>query len=176
MMGWGPLAAQLKQMREAGTVPTKVHFVPAVPAAELLSWTQGAAAGIVPYEDRMLNHWIATPNKLWEYPSAGVPLIVQPFPEMRRVVETYGCGWVLPDAFSPEAIAGVVGSLTDEMLAEARAGCRRFIEADNWQVSYRPRLLALYETLALQIGRGRQGSSDAVSQAPVACQSSHAHG
>jgi glycosyltransferase involved in cell wall biosynthesis len=98
----------------------------------------------------MLNHWIATPNKLWEYPSAGVPLIVQPFPEMRRIVETYRCGWVLPQEFNAEAIAGLVASLTDEMLAEARVGCRAFIEKDNWSV-YRQRLVELYDKLARRV-------------------------
>jgi glycosyltransferase involved in cell wall biosynthesis len=118
--------------------------VSAVPADELLSWTQGATAGIVPYEDKMLNHWIATPNKLWEYPNAGVPLIVQPFPEMRRIVETYRCGWLLPQPLSPEGIAGVVSSLKDDELAAAREGCRRFTEDDNWDVIYRDRLMDLY--------------------------------
>ena len=129
----------------------------------------------VPYEDRMLNHWIATPNKLWEYPSAGVPLIVQPFPEMRRIVENYRCGWVLPDAFSPEAIAALVGGLADEMLAEARAGCLRFIEVDNWQAAYQPRLLALYDKLALQVAGTGLRSDAEIPPAQVACQASRVH-
>jgi glycosyltransferase involved in cell wall biosynthesis len=152
MMGWGPLSEELQGIanKPTGTAPSKAYFVPAVPPAELLSWTQGATAGIVPYEDKMLNHWIATPNKLWEYPAAGVPLIVQPFPEMRQIVERYRCGWVLASEFSESAIAQVVASLTDEMIAEARAGCSRFIEADSWPTVYRGRLLQLYERLALQ--------------------------
>jgi glycosyltransferase involved in cell wall biosynthesis len=151
MMGWGSLSGELQRIAAADPAAAgKVHFVAAVPAAELLLWTQGASAGIIPYEDKMLNHWIATPNKLWEYPSAGVPLIVQPFPEMRRIVETYRCGWVLPPEFSPAAIAGLVASLTDEMLAEARAGCRAFIEKDNWSV-YRLRLLELYDNMARRV-------------------------
>ena len=160
MMGWGPLQGELERKPAAETrhgAPSKVRFVPAVPAAELLAWTQGATAGIVPYEDRMLNHWIATPNKLWEYPGAGVPLIVQPFPEMRRIVETYGCGWVLPPEFSAAAIASLVASLTDATIAEARDGCRRFIAADNWPV-YEKRLLALYAALEAHVRDRRRAS------------------
>lgn len=141
MMGSGALTDELKRLASGSD---KVRFVPAVPANELLSWTQGATAGIVPYEDKMLNHWIATPNKLWEYPNAGVPLIVQPFPEMRRIVETYRCGWLLPQPLSPEGIAGVVDSLTDEQIAAAHEGCRRFTEDDNWDSVYRDRLMDLY--------------------------------
>lgn len=146
MMGSGPLLEPLKAIGSDSNSAGKVCFLAAVPPAELLSWTQGAAVGIVPYEDTVLNHWIATPNKLWEYPNAGVPMIVQPFAEMRRIVESYNCGWVLPDTFSAEAIASLVASLTPEMIDQARAGCRRFIEADNWTV-YSRRLLELYRTL-----------------------------
>ena len=150
MMGWGPLLGELKEiaasMATAGRC-AKVHFIPAAPAYELLSWTQGATAGIIPYEDKMLNHWIATPNKLWEYPGAGVPLIVQPFPEMRHVVETYRCGWLLPDELTPAGIADLVASLTDDMIAVAREGCRRFVEEDSWSAIYRKRLLDLYEDI-----------------------------
>jgi glycosyltransferase involved in cell wall biosynthesis len=159
MMGWGPLAGELKQIASLsasrlgkGEGEGKVHFVRSVPPGELLSWTQGAAAGIIPYENNMLNHWISTPNKLWEYPNAGVPLIVQPFPEMRRVVETYHCGWVLPDELSPGAIADLVASLTDDMLARAKEGCRRFIERDSWSATYEGRLLEVYERLAVKAG------------------------
>ena len=146
MMGWGPLLGELRGIAVSGN-STKVYFLPAVPPSELLSWTQGATAGIIPYEDKMLNHWIATPNKLWEYPGAGVPLIVQPFPEMCRVVETYRCGWVLPGEFRPVAIAGLVASLTDQMIAAARAGCRRFVEEDSWPAIYQKRLLDLYDDI-----------------------------
>ena len=154
MMGWGPLAGQLKQIAastsaragrdESDPDQAKVRFIPAAPARELKSWTQGATVGIIPYEGKMLNHWIATPNKLWEYPSAGVPLIVQPFPEMRRVVTAYHCGWVLPETLTASAIADLVAALTDEKIAQARLGCMRFIEADNWGARYEKRLFDLY--------------------------------
>lgn len=149
MMGWGPLAGSLKQIAaqaamRSGRDDDKVRFIPPAPQKELKSWTQGATLGIIPYEGKMLNHWIATPNKLWEYPSAGVPLIVQPFPEMRRVVMTYHCGWTLPETLTASGIADLVASLSDEQIAQARLGCMRFIEADNWTARYEKRLLDLY--------------------------------
>jgi glycosyltransferase involved in cell wall biosynthesis len=154
MMGWGPLAGLLKQIaassaRRDGSASdnAKVRFIPAAPARELKSWTQGASVGIIPYEGKMLNHWISTPNKLWEYPAAGVPLIVQPFPEMRRVVTAYRCGWTLPETLTASAIADLVSGLTDDMIAEAKAGCQKFVEADNWYARYEKRLLDLYAGL-----------------------------
>jgi glycosyltransferase involved in cell wall biosynthesis len=144
MMGWGPLESELRSI--AGQ-SRKVHFVPAAPRRELHLWTAGATAGIIPYENTVLNHWICTPNKLWEYPSVGVPLVVQPFPELSDVVKTYGCGWFLPDELTPDGIATTVNGLTDEMIALAREGCRRFFEADCWEAAYRQPLLDLYESM-----------------------------
>ncbi|MBV9990017.1 MAG: glycosyltransferase [Alphaproteobacteria bacterium] len=153
MMGWGPLSGQLKQIAaqaamRSGRDEDKVRFIPPAPQKELKSWTQGATLGIIPYEGKMLNHWIATPNKLWEYPSSGVPLVVQPFPEMRRVVMTYHCGWTLPETLTASGIADLVASLSDEQIAQARLGCMRFIEADNWTARYEKRLLDLYAGFA----------------------------
>jgi glycosyltransferase involved in cell wall biosynthesis len=148
MMGKGPLTAELKTLAaELAGGEAKTRFVKAVPPQDLLNWTQGATVGIVPYEDKMLNHWIATPNKLWEYPRAGVPMIVQPFPEMLRIIDTYRCGWALPMEFSAAAIALLVASLTEEAIADARVGCSRFTENDNWHRTYEPRLLNLYADL-----------------------------
>lgn len=145
MMGWGPLDADLRAIASAS--PSKVVFIPAAPRADLALWTAGGTVGIVPYENTVLNHWFCSPNKLWEYPVAGVPLFVQPYPELRAIVETYGCGWLLPEDMSPQAVAAIVGGLSDEALAKAQAGCRAFIDADNWDVVYGPRLIELYAGL-----------------------------
>jgi glycosyltransferase involved in cell wall biosynthesis len=153
MMGWGPLAAELKQIaatmaqRAGGFGEPKVRFVPAAPQSELHLWTAGGTVGVIPYQDKFLNHWFCTPNKLWEFPVAGVPIIVQPFPELRRVVETYGCGWVLPSALTPSAIANIVAGLTDEAVQLAKQGCRQFVEADSWEPLYEGRLVSLYSGL-----------------------------
>jgi glycosyltransferase involved in cell wall biosynthesis len=178
MMGWGPLAGELKQIAAHGQkklssfgrkrrewlakgeispeAAPKVVFLPGVKHDELPFWTAGATAGIVPYENKVLNHWFCSPNKVWEFPNAGVPLIVQPFPELKKVVETYQCGWVMPEDLTPGTIADTIAGLTDEMIAEAREGCRRFIAADRWEVAYEQRLIDLYKSLEEERGMASQ--------------------
>src|SRR5690606_35834587 len=56
----------------------KIKIIDPVPQEELLLWTQGATVGAIPYPITCLNHWGCAPNKLWEYPGAGVPIIATP--------------------------------------------------------------------------------------------------
>ena len=153
MMGWGRLEARLRDLAEGITERTArqgrkspVCFVPAAPQKELPLWTAGGTIGVIPYEKVGLNHWYCTPNKLWEFPNAGVPVLVSPFPEMRKLVETHGYGWLLPETQNPEALARQIAGLRDAEIASARAACARFIEVDNWEV-YGQRLVALYDEL-----------------------------
>jgi len=153
LLGWGALQPELESIasslraRDMAAAP-KVVFVDRVPREELHLWSSGGAVGIIPYENNVLNHWICTPNKLWEFPISGVPIIVQPFPELRQVVETYSCGWLLPEEYSAQEIAKLVASLSDQDIEAARERCVDFIAADNWEDTYERRLIEFYETLA----------------------------
>ncbi|WKB51082.1 glycosyltransferase [Eleftheria terrae] len=150
-MGWGRLETELRRAADAlctraPELEQRIRFVPKVPQRELPLWTAGATLGAIPYENVGLNHWFCTPNKLWEYPNAGVPIIASPFPELRRIIEPNEIGWFLPDPLSPKAIGAAVNALTPEMLLAARARCLEFIASDNWDL-YSKRLQAAYGSL-----------------------------
>jgi glycosyltransferase involved in cell wall biosynthesis len=150
-MGWGRLEAAMRRSCDALSlrapeVAERIKFVARVPQRELAQWTAGATLGVIPYENVGLNHWFCTPNKLWEYPNAGVPIIASPFPEMRKVIEPNGIGWFLNDPLTARSIAMSINALTDEDLAEAKRNCRAFMKRDNWSV-YSRRLVRAYEGL-----------------------------
>lgn len=151
MMGWGNQEAALRQLASEVTArtmhrPAPVRFVPPAPQAELPLWTAGGTVGVIPYENVGLNHWFCTPNKLWEYPNADVPVLVSPFPELRRPVEQYGFGWLLPEEQDPQLLGTLIAGLDDSDIARARTACRAFIEAENWS-KYGARLVKLYGAL-----------------------------
>lgn len=157
-MGDGPLKPELVALygelkRSARGHLAPVVFLPPVDREVLLEWTAGGALGIIPYEDVSLNHWYCTPNKLWEYPAAGVPLLVQPFPELSAVVDRFECGFKLAKTYTPLSIAESVNNISNEDLAAAKAKCREFIAKDNWTV-YGSKLIELYEQLD-PLGRSR---------------------
>ena len=93
-----------------------------------------------------LNHWYCSPNKLWEYPVAGLPMLVSPFPELKAVVEGHGIGVCLPEESDGAALAQVLSAIDEQRLEAMREACRTYIEHDNWAV-YARRLTDLYASL-----------------------------
>jgi glycosyltransferase involved in cell wall biosynthesis len=147
MMGWGTFEPTLRGIAQAVDPDEKrVRFLPGAPQAELAQWTAGASLGVIPYENVCLNHWFCTPNKIWEYPVAGVPILASPFPELRKAIEGNGTGVLLDDPVTPENIARTVASVTPERLEAMRTNCQRFLERDNWSM-YERRLIELYRRL-----------------------------
>lgn len=149
MMGWGPLGELIEQyssLVDTGGVPRVVQIA-GVPNNELLDWTAGAAVGVIPYEPKGLNHEFCTPNKLWEYPLAGVPILATGFPEIAKVVERYDIGWLLPRDFDGESIAEIVSSIDESELRKYSENCRSFVLRDNWSI-HEKRLIALYDEIA----------------------------
>lgn len=153
-MGWGPLETELRRVaRERGY--DNVRFLPGVPHDDLLDWASGATLGAITYENVCLNHWYCSPNKLWEYPAAGVPILASAFPEMRRTITTNGIGVVLDEEVSAAAIARAVQALTDEDLHTMRTAAARFAADDNWTV-YALRLVDVYASLSENARAGHQ--------------------
>lgn len=156
MMGWGTLEHELKALRDVPQLGTAarntphVVFLPAVPQSELIYWTAGGTVGLIPYENVGLNHLYCTPNKLWEYPAATVPILCSPLVEMTKTVRQHGTGWLLPDPAGPKEIAESINSLTSSQIDTARRCCKDFITADNWSV-YGIRLTELYAEIALSL-------------------------
>ncbi len=153
LMGWGNLedklramAAPINEQARADGLPNKVVFLPGAPYSELKYWTAGATLGAIPYENSSLNHLYCTPNKLWEYPVAGVPFIATDLEEMSKMVKAYDTGFLIPRDFTSKSISDVVNAITDEILDQKRAACARFSREQNWS-RFEPRLLAIYEAL-----------------------------
>lgn len=148
MMGWGNLESELRDLasEKHAIEKNKVCFIPPAPQSELAYWTQGASLGIIPYDEVGLNHKFCTPNKLWEYPNAGVPLIVSDLPEMKNTVDEFGVGWTLPQNRSDSDLFNLVLSLQEIDIQTRRDNCEIFMQEDGWH-KYETRLLKCYEEL-----------------------------
>lgn len=112
LIGHGDKAA-FKAFAEHCRVGDRVHFVDHIPSDALIAWTLAADVGVIPYQAVDFNHYACSPNKLFEYISAGLPLIVNDLPFLRKVVGGEGFGCVC-DMRSPEAIAAAIDAFFGE--------------------------------------------------------------
>lgn len=95
------------------------------------------------------NHVNAQPNKLFEYMSAGLPVIGSDFPAWRQLIDATGAG-LLVDPSDPAALAAALQQILEDPVAAQRMG-ERGAEAVrdrfNWEREAEE-LLSVYERLA----------------------------
>lgn len=92
------------------------------------------------------NHLDAQPNKIFEYMSAGIPVIASDFPLWREVVEGNGCG-ICVNPESPKAIAKAIRFITEnpnQAKEFAMNGLEAIREKYNWQAE-QEKLFKVYE-------------------------------
>ena len=94
-LGNGPLLERLKRIaRSNKLLDSRVFFLPAVKQEVLLQHTASADVGIIPYPHVDLNSYYCTPNKLFEFIQAGLPILANKSPELERFVGGEGFGMV----------------------------------------------------------------------------------
>ncbi len=96
----------------------------------------------------MPNHVDAQPNKMFEYMSAGIPVIASDFPLWREIIEGCGCG-ICVDPLDPKKIAEAIDYLVDNPEIARRMGengRKAVYDRYNWDVEEK-KLLALYDSL-----------------------------
>ena len=100
---------------------------------------------VIPYENVGLNHLYCTPNKLWEYPNAGIPILASNMIEMGKMIEEYETGILLPTEFNSGDIVSALEAI-DRQLSKLTKNCRKFSAVENWK-KYEKRLIELYKEI-----------------------------
>lgn len=106
-----------------------------------------SVAGLVTLHP-VINYLDALPIKMFEYMSAGIPVIASSFPLWREIVEGNACG-ICVDPMDSQAIAAAIDRLLrDRSLAEAMGtnGARAVRERFNWGAE-ESKLLAFYDRI-----------------------------
>lgn len=66
---------EFKQLAQELGIQDRTHFFDYVPWNEVLYWVASADAGMMPYHPSDLNTRISSPNKMYEFIVAGIPMI-----------------------------------------------------------------------------------------------------
>jgi glycosyltransferase involved in cell wall biosynthesis len=132
-LGDGALARTLSRRARARRTGRRIHFHPAVAQSELLRYTASADLGVIPYRATCLNNLYCTPNKLFEYIAAAVPMLATDLPEMRHLIAGNDIGLMI-DTGSPEALAGAIDRAVADggQLGRFRANLKEVRNRVNW--------------------------------------------
>jgi len=131
LRGYGAIENQLRELARG---MTNVSFVPPVPMERLVDAARVADVGIVPYLPTNLNNYLASPNKLFEYIHAGLPVAASNMPFARKLVEENGIGVVF-DARDVRSIAQGLNRITrPSQLRRFQLNLIAAAAKYNWQV------------------------------------------
>jgi glycosyltransferase involved in cell wall biosynthesis len=123
----------LTRQAETLGVADRVEIRPPVAPAHVAAAVAEATMGLVLIQPTSLSHRFSLPNKLFEYVTAGVPVLASDLPEMGPLVREEGIGEVVAPA-DVDALAAAMRRLSDPARnAETRERVRRFGERVNWR-------------------------------------------
>lgn len=115
IIGSGDISEELKQRVKSKSLESKVNIIDRIPFDELIHETQKADLGIALEQNMGLNYYYALPNKLFDYIQARVPVLVSPFPEMKKLIDKYEIGTTYEHT-NPKALAKEITELLDSDL------------------------------------------------------------
>lgn len=127
-MGNGDFEAQVKQ---ASSEHANIHYQDAVPPEQVIQYTRCADVGLCGVENICLSYYYSLPNKIFEYLAAGIPCLVPDFPEMRRVLNETGCGWLHEE--SNEKLQRSITSIRREEVAQKASAAVAAKEVYCWK-------------------------------------------
>ncbi len=113
----------------------RLYILEAVRSDLVTTYAACADIGVAPIENKCLSYYYCSPNKVYEYVLAGIPVIASDFPELRKVVEDYGIGMTFnPD--EPENIARAARAVLDDpaILEHVRRNMKRAATDFNWEI------------------------------------------
>lgn len=147
IIGYGDFEKVLRELVTKEGLEEKVFFLGPVPSDEMLNYSAGADIGVIPYRPVDDNHLYCSPNKLFEYILAGVPVLSNDLPFFRMIKEKYDCIDTV-SMESPEEFGSKVSDLLqdNEKLDLLKSNCMMAAEELNWDVESR-KLLQIYDKI-----------------------------
>jgi len=134
IVGGGDMITVLKEKVIRYNLAERVKFFPKVPWEELIRYTKAADVGLSLDKETNINYRFSLPNKLFDYITAGIPVIASNLPEVSKIVTENNCGIIIPDV-SPAEIMKAIQKLKEnqDLLAEFKKNAVIASESLSWE-------------------------------------------
>lgn len=147
VIGSGDMLPLLKLKVNALNILEKVKFIPTLPWNEMMRYTKSADAGLSLDKDTNLNYRFSLSNKLFDYISAGIPVIAGNLKEVKKIIKENECGIIIPD-ISPIEISKAIIRLRDDrlLLNKLKQNAVKASEELSWEKESK-QVMAFYKKL-----------------------------
>jgi glycosyltransferase involved in cell wall biosynthesis len=95
VVGGGDVLSELKRRTIELNIGNKIMFFPSTTWEKLMKFTKAADIGMCLEKDTNINYRYSLPNKLFDYISAGIPVIAGQLPETGKLISEYNCGLII---------------------------------------------------------------------------------
>jgi glycosyltransferase involved in cell wall biosynthesis len=113
ILGEGPLQDELEAMVRRRRLEDRVFLGRHVRQRDLIQVASSADIALLPYQAFGFNYLIATPNKLFEYIQARLPIATSRLPMIERIVGVHGNGAFVDFSTAESLTAGLVTFVRD---------------------------------------------------------------
>ena len=127
-MGYGDFEDKIKDYQSKFS---NIHFQPAVAPNLVINYTQTANIGISLIENICLSYYYCLPNKVFEYLSSELPIIVSDFPEMGKLVDDYNCGWKVD--VDSDSLLKLINNITWEDIEQKKDNAKLAKQSLGWE-------------------------------------------
>lgn len=131
IVGGGQLKRNLQNKVKEKQLTDRVKFINTVTLSELPNYTRGADLGINFLEEFNLSKKMASPNKLFEYIHAQLPVICSNTIENTKVLNKYNVGILVPN--NTTDIVQKIEALSVENISAMKKNCMSATHEYNWK-------------------------------------------
>lgn len=115
VVGSGDVLDALKKQVNELDIGKRVKFVHRVSWEELMRYTISADIGVTLDKDFNDNYRFSLPNKLFDYISAGIPVLASDLPEVKKIITENDCGIIIDEVTIEKISASVISLRGDRV-------------------------------------------------------------
>lgn len=133
IIGDGPLRTDLEKLAEGAS---NIVFLGSKPPNMISSILNSMDIGWNLLNNSSKSYYYSLANKFFDYTHHGLPVITMDFPEYKKLVDQYECGWLLADLSESN-----INAVIDEMVhlfqgkgwTTLRNNCHQLAKEKNWE-------------------------------------------